>query len=84
METFLTQLYADPLHYLGFVFAFAAAFAFLIFLRGFLSGSHHLFTLAGHDEYLYDSRRRATWGLFLLIAIFIVWEVVRWFFGLFD
>lgn len=65
------------MYYLGLVFAFLAALAFLVFLRGFLSGSPHLFTISGNEGHLHHHRVRQTWGVLALLAIFIVWEIVR-------
>jgi hypothetical protein len=78
MDAFWIAAFTNPLLYLGYAFAFVAAIAFLVFLRGFLSGLPHIFTLAGNDEYMPNHRRRAIWGTMMLLALFIVWEIVAW------
>ncbi len=78
MDTFMQQFYADPLYYIGFIFAFMAAFAMLIFLRGFLSGVGHLTTIDWHDGHMDHYRHRAMWGALSLLAVFIAWEILSW------
>ena len=77
MKSFLDSLFSNPMTYLGVVFAFVAALAFLVFLRGFLSGLPAMFTLVSHDEHQKHHRVRVTWGVISLIALFIIWQLVR-------
>lgn len=84
MEIFFGFIYANPYLSIAYVFAFFAAIAFLVFLRGFLSGFMPLFTLEGHSGHMAHHRTRAVWGVLLLAFIFVLWEIVRWFAGLFT
>lgn len=77
MDALLQTLLSDPLYFLGVVVAFAAAFYFLIFLRGFLSGSPHLFTISSRTDTLKIHRKRAIWGVMGIAFILTLWEVVR-------
>ena len=79
LESFL----ADPLYYIGVVFSLAAALAFITFLRGFLSGIVKAFTMNASDSHMDHWRVYSVWGVFLLAAIFVLWEIVRWIAGLF-
>lgn len=76
-QGFWDAIFADPMFYLGYLFAFAAAIAFLIFLRGFLSGLPKVFTMDWHEEHQEHHRVRVTWGFFLLLYLFVVWQLVR-------
>lgn len=82
MDSWLTTFFADPMYFVGLVFAFVAAMGFLIFLRGFLSGTPHLFTISGRDDHLKLYRTRQAWGFFILLFLFIVWELLRWVLGI--
>ncbi len=68
----------NPLPILGSVLAFFAAIAFLVFLRGFLSGLMYLFTLNGNDDFMKQGRIRVLWAYLLIFLIFGLWEVLRW------
>jgi hypothetical protein len=74
---FWDNIYATPFHYLEMLFAFFAAIAFLLFLRGFLAGIGNIFKMNGHDEHLDHARVRQVWGVMLLAVLFIIWEMVR-------
>lgn len=80
-QGFWDVVFSDPTLYIGYLFAFVAAIAFLVFLRGFLSGLPKVFTMDWHEEHQEHHRVRVTWGFFLLLYLFIVWEIVRWIFG---
>jgi hypothetical protein len=80
-QGFWDVVFAHPFTYLGYIFAFVAAIAFLIFLRGFLPGIPKVFTMDEHDEHQEHRRVRATWGFFILLYLFIAWEIVRWILG---
>ena len=77
MVDFLTLVVTHPLFYIGALLAFGATFGFLLFLRGFLSGLNHLLHIDGEDEYLEKYRLRATWGMVMMVNMFIVWVAVR-------
>jgi hypothetical protein len=77
-QGFWDVVFADPVTYVGYVFAFVAAIAFLTFLRGFLSGFPSLFTMNWNEEHQEHYRIYATWGVMMLLYIFILWEIVRW------
>lgn len=70
--------------YLGAVFALAAAFAFLIFLRGLLTGFPHIITIDANEEHQTLYRIRAVWGVVLLVDIFLIWVVIRFIESLFG
>ena len=78
MFGFVNSFLSDPVWYIGLVLAFLGALAFLVFLRGFLSGTPHLFTLSGHDEHIAHHRVRITWGVWSLLILYIIWRVVVW------
>ncbi len=82
--SFLNSFFANPMLYIGYAFALCAALAFLVFLRGLLSGIPHLSTFSSNEEHLEHHRTRATWGVMLLLFIFILWEAVQWVAGLFT
>jgi hypothetical protein len=79
---FWDKLFADPILLLGYCFAFVAALAFvMLFLRGFLSGLPKVFSMDWHEEHQQHHRVRATQGFFMLLYLFITWELVRWILG---
>lgn len=78
MISFLSNFFADPLYYLGYVFALCAGLAFVLFLRGFLSGFGHVLKQDGNVEHMEHYRVRAIWGVLLLTVFFGVWEILRW------
>ena len=77
INTFVLSLITHPLVWIGYFFAFAAALAFLVFLRGFLSGVPHFFTLSAREDYQLLHRIRVTWGIVLLVFILAIWELLR-------
>ncbi len=77
MDAITNAFFADPLYYIGFCFAAVAAIAFLTFLRGLLSGSPHLFTIAAHDEHQDHHRYHVIRGLTGLFGLILAWETVR-------
>lgn len=78
---FWDKLFANPMLFLGYLFAFVAAIGFLIFLRGFLSGLPKVFTIDYHEEHQAHHRVRIMWGFFILLYLFIIWELLRWILG---
>ncbi len=74
-------VFASPMLYLGYVFAFVGAIGFVIFFIGFTAGLPKVFTMDSHDEHQEHHRVRATWGFFIMVYTFIVWEIVRWVLG---
>ena len=77
MTAFYSTFFADPLYYIGYLFAFCTAIGFIIFLRGFLSGFGYALALNGHDEHMDKFRTRATWGVVLMAYTFGMWELLR-------
>lgn len=71
------MFYADPYVWLGYLFAFGAACAIVLFLQGFFSGLLPLFTQEGNDEHMHKHRVRATWGVLMLFTLFTLWELIR-------
>jgi hypothetical protein len=80
-QGFWDVVFAHPFTYLGYIFAFVAAIAFLTFLRGFLSGLPSVFTMDWHEGHQEHYRVYCTWGVMALVYLFIVWELVRWIVG---
>ncbi len=78
---FWDVVFANPLFYLGYLFAFLAAIGFIIFFMGFAAGLPKVFTMDAHDEHQHHHRVRVTWGFFILLYLFIAWELVRWILG---
>ena len=81
MEYVLTTVVSHPLYTLGVLFSLASGVAFVIFLGGFFAGFAHLFTMDHNDKHMEHARMRATWGVLLLIALFLLWKVIRFLFG---
>lgn len=65
------------LYLIGALLSFLAAWSFLIFLRGFLSGIPYVFSDNGNEEHMDHYSVRSTWGFLLLIPIFVLWEILR-------
>lgn len=78
---FWDLVFANPMLYLGYVFAFAGAIGFLLFLWGFTAGLPKVLTIDWHDEHQEHQRVRATWGFFIMVYAFIAWELLRWILG---
>jgi hypothetical protein len=78
---FWDVVFAHPMLYLGYAFAFAGAVGFLIFIWGFAAGLPKVFTIDWHEEHQEHQRVRVTWGFFIMLYAFIVWELVRWVLG---
>lgn len=79
MQAFAAALVSDPMWFIGLLLATLGALGFLTFLRGFLSGVPHFFTLSTDDEHLQHHRVRTTWGFWIMVFVFIVWSLLRWF-----
>jgi len=87
LNSFWDSVYATPFHYVELLFAFLAALAFLLFLRGWLGGIGNVFKMNGHDEHLEHAYKRQIEGFLYLGLLFVVWEIVRavaWFLGFHD
>ncbi len=80
-QGFWDIVFAHPMTYLGYAFALVAAIGFIIFLAGLGAGLPKVFTMDWHDEHQEHHRVRVTWGFFILLYVFIVWEIVRWILG---
>lgn len=78
---FWDVVFANPMLYLGYVFAFLGAIGFVIFFMGFAAGLPRVFTMDWHEEHQEHHRVRATWGFFIMVYVFIVWEILRWILG---
>ena len=78
---FFGKVIADPLFYVGYILSVFAAISFLIFLKGFLQGLQQVVFIDGNEEHLdhEHSREHITLGVLLMIFIFILWELLRWF-----
>jgi hypothetical protein len=78
---FWDVVFANPMLYLGYAFAFVAAVGFLLFIWGFSAGLPKVFTIDWHEEHQLHQRVRVAQGFFIMVYAFIVWELVRWVFG---
>lgn len=78
MDAVWINFFYHPLIPLGILFAVLSTFAFLLFLRGFLSGAIYLVNLNGNDDFLRPARQRVLWAFLLLVLFFCVWEFLRW------
>lgn len=81
MEYLFNVIFTHPFYTLGVLFSLASGVAFVIFLSGFFAGVGHIFTMDRNDKHMEHARMRATWGVLLLIALFLLWEFVRLLFG---
>ena len=68
----------NPLLPIGILFALLAVLAFLVSLRGFLSGVLYVFTLNGNDDFNKAARTRVFWGFLLLVFFWSLWQVFLW------
>lgn len=84
MEHFIINVLFNPMPVIGAFLSIVAALAFLVLLRGFLSGVMYLFTLNGNDDFLLHARIRVLWGFMLLVFFWSVWEIARWVYALFT
>src|SRR3989344_2198078 len=78
MDAFIQNIFYNPLPLFGAALSLFAVLAFLVLLRGFLSGVMYLFTLNGNDDFLRPARIRVFWGFLLLVFVYCVWEILRW------
>ncbi len=77
MLLLINQIISNPVYiFITFLSVFAA-FAFIIFLAGFLSGLQHLYKIDENADNLVTYRTRAFWGASLLVVLFFIWESVR-------
>ncbi len=77
MDALAVSIVSDPLWYIGLLFSFLGALAFLTFLRGLLAGVPHFFTLSSHEEHIEHHRVRITWGFWAMVFLFILWQILR-------
>ncbi len=77
MDALINSFLVDPMYYVGLLFAFVAAIAFLTFIRGLFTGSPNLFTIATHAGHLKHYRFRITWGAMGLFGLLLAWETLR-------
>lgn len=78
MDALLNAFFADPMYYVGLIFAFTAAIAFLTFIRGFFTSFPHLLTISVHEGHLKRYRFRVVWGVTGLFGLLLAWETLRW------
>jgi hypothetical protein len=77
MDAFLNAIYADPLRWVEYVFAFFGGLGMLMFIAGFGSGARHMFTYAEDADHMKHARARITWGVLLCMATLGFWEILR-------
>lgn len=80
-QGFWDVVFAHPMLYVGYVFAFLGAIAFLTFFAGFAAGLPKVISMDYHEEHQAHHRTRVTWGFFMLLYLFIAWEIARWVLG---
>ncbi|MES2202785.1 MAG: hypothetical protein V4474_00435 [Patescibacteria group bacterium] len=73
----LDAFYANPMAFIGIIFALVGAFGALLFGAGFLAGLPGVFTMMSNNDHQSHHTLRITWGAALMTATFIVWELVR-------
>lgn len=83
MGVLINEIIYNPYYDLVVVFCLVAAFGFIIFLAGFLSGLQHLFKIDENVENLVSYRTRAFWGATILVVTLVAWECLRWVISLF-
>ena|ERR1700722_16803121 len=84
MIPLLSNFLADPLYYIGYLFAFGGTVGFLLFLRGFFTGISHVIKQDGHAEHMDHYRTRAVWGVLIMAYFLGLWEILRWIFSWFG
>ena len=77
MEALYAAFYADPMYYIGIIFALWGAWGFALFMAGFGGGVRHLFTYSESESHMAHARERIVWGLLLSMTAFGGWEIVR-------
>jgi uncharacterized membrane protein len=77
MNSFWDTVLATPFHYIEMLIAFLAALSFLVYLRGFLGSVGNIVRISGHEEHVEHAQVRVIWGLYLLIFLFVFWEILR-------
>ncbi len=80
IDTIISHPYGDIVVFLSAM----GALSFLVFLAGVAGGVKQLFTINAHAEHLAHARTRAVWGVLLMTLLFVLWEAIRWMFGLFS
>lgn len=78
---FWDVVFANPMLYMGYAFAFLGAIAFVIFFAGLAAGLPKVFTMDWHEHHQEHHRLRVTQGFFMLLYLFIAWELVRFVLG---
>jgi hypothetical protein len=77
LATFYANFFADPLYYIGIIFALWGAWGFGLFIAGFADGIGHVFTFGLSDSHVEHARLHVMHGLFITMTAFGAWEVVR-------
>lgn len=77
IDNVLGSFIQDPLFYMGILFAALAMFGLLIFIRGFISGAGYVLTNTGHEDHQEHAQTRAIWGVFVITAAFMLWELLK-------
>jgi hypothetical protein len=77
MNALYAAFFADPLYFIGIIFALWGALGFGMFVAGAANGIPHLFTYAESDEHMKHARVHIVQGLFLSMTALGSWEIVR-------
>jgi hypothetical protein len=77
MEALYAAFFADPMYYVGVIFAAWGAWGVTLFIMGFAGGARHLFTYSESDSHMKHARERIVWGLLLSMTAFGGWELLR-------
>lgn len=78
MEALWSSFFADPMFYFGAICALVGVVGFVLFMSGFAAGVMHALKENGHAEHVHHQRVRAVWGFLLMLASFVVWEILRY------
>jgi hypothetical protein len=77
MESLYTAFFADPVYYIGAIFALFGAWGLILILMGIGSGMQHIFTYNESESHMAHVRTRALWGVLMLMATWGFWELFR-------
>jgi hypothetical protein len=77
MDALYAAFFADPMYYVGLLFALWGVWGVGLFVSGFSGGVRHLFTYGESDSHMEHVRTRIVWGLYLCMTALGAWEVVR-------
>lgn len=77
MEGFALHIVANPLLYVGYLFAAAGAMGILLFFGGFFACVGHLFSYSEDAHHMEQNRTRCIWGLYICMVTLGLWQCIR-------